>query len=232
MRLFLMHFCFIGLDFPSGSFVRHVSSLLWMQLIFTCSYGPPCLPEQHNMQLSVFLRCVHTWCYLCTKWGVVWLVGFWTFSSTTRLYRGRFPGLKSDNFTCCHTWDGARRPWLLSQLVIIVLTPTQGEWSFILFLIWMNTFSHRLKVPRYTYHNKRISLYSTWSFYSPDCPIIRGALYLSFSNYRRMVYIPQESLSSLSPFSRSSLSHSASLLDAYLSPVNLYTNSLSQVHQR
>ena len=30
----------------------------------------------------------------------------------------------SDNFTCCHTWDRAGRPWLLSQPVTL-LTPTQ-----------------------------------------------------------------------------------------------------------
>ena len=47
----------------------------------------------------------------------VWLVGFLTPLSATRLYRGRVPRLTSDNFTCtcCHTRDKAGRPWLLSQ---------------------------------------------------------------------------------------------------------------------
>ena len=33
---------------------------------------------------------------------LVCLFGFLTSSSTTRLYRGRVPRLKSDNFMCCH----------------------------------------------------------------------------------------------------------------------------------
>ena len=46
----------------------------------------------------------------------VCLVGFLTSSSTTRLYRGRAPRQERLTiFTCCHTWDRAGRPWLLSQ---------------------------------------------------------------------------------------------------------------------
>ena len=33
----------------------------------------------------------------------VWLVGFLTSSSATRLFHRRVPRLTSDNFTCCHT---------------------------------------------------------------------------------------------------------------------------------
>ena len=40
----------------------------------------------------------------------VWLVGFLTSSSATRLYRGRAPRLKPDNCTCCYTRDRAGRP--------------------------------------------------------------------------------------------------------------------------
>ena len=55
----------------------------------------------------------HEW-----KWDLfVWLVGFLTSSSTTRLYRGRIQRLTSDNFMCCHTRDRAGRPWPLSQPV-------------------------------------------------------------------------------------------------------------------
>ena len=48
-----------------------------------------------------------------------WLVGLFTSSSTTRLYRGRVPRLTSDNFMCCHTRDRAGRPWLLSQPITL-----------------------------------------------------------------------------------------------------------------
>ena len=51
------------------------------------------------MRLVTFLLC----CFCL----FVWLVGFLTSSSTTRLYRGRVSRLKSDNFTCCHTRDRA-----------------------------------------------------------------------------------------------------------------------------
>ena len=37
----------------------------------------------------------------------VWLIGFLTSSSATRLYRGRVPRLTSDNFKCSHTRDRA-----------------------------------------------------------------------------------------------------------------------------
>ena len=56
---------------------------------------------------------------------LVCLVGFLTSSTTTKLYRGRVPRLTSDNFTCCHTRDRARRPWLLVSAGHIILTPTQ-----------------------------------------------------------------------------------------------------------
>ena len=46
------------------------------------------------------------------------LFGFLMSSSATRLYRGRVPRLKSDNFKCCHTRDRAGRQCLLSQPVI------------------------------------------------------------------------------------------------------------------
>ena len=42
--------------------------------------------------------------------SLVWLAGFFTSSSTTRLYRGRVPRLTSDNFTYSHTRDRAGRP--------------------------------------------------------------------------------------------------------------------------
>ena len=48
---------------------------------------------------------------------LVSLVGFLTFSSTTRLYRGRVPRLTSGSFTCCHTRDRAGRPRFLSQQI-------------------------------------------------------------------------------------------------------------------
>ena len=45
----------------------------------------------------------------------VYLFIFFTYLSTTRLYRGQIPRLTSDNFSCCHTRDRAERPWLVSQ---------------------------------------------------------------------------------------------------------------------
>ena len=52
--------------------------------------------------------CVHSAIFVC-------LFGFLTSSSTTRLYRGPAPRQSVWQFTCCHTWDRAGRPWLLSQ---------------------------------------------------------------------------------------------------------------------
>ena len=62
----------------------------------------------------------HAQCRLITKQLeeiAVCLFGFSMSSSTPRLYRGPIPGLKSNNFTCCHTRDRAKRRWLLSQPV-------------------------------------------------------------------------------------------------------------------
>ena len=53
--------------------------------------------------------------YLTFEVGFGWLVGFLTSSSTTRLYLGQAPR----QLTCCHTWDRAGRPWLLSQPVTL-----------------------------------------------------------------------------------------------------------------
>ena len=56
----------------------------------------------------------------------VCLFGFLTSSSTTRLYRGRFPRLTFDNFKCCHTRDKAGRSYLLlSWSHYTDVTPTQ-----------------------------------------------------------------------------------------------------------
>ena len=52
--------------------------------------------------------CILRYLFVC-------LFGFLTSSSTTRLYRGRAPRQSVWEFTCCHTWDRAGRPWLLSQ---------------------------------------------------------------------------------------------------------------------
>ena len=49
----------------------------------------------------------------------VWLVGFFTSSSATRLYDGWVSRLTSHNFTYCHTRDRAGTPWLLSQPVTL-----------------------------------------------------------------------------------------------------------------
>ena len=46
-------------------------------------------------------------------------VSFLTSSSISRLYHGWVSRLASDNFTCCHTRDRARRPCLLSQPVTL-----------------------------------------------------------------------------------------------------------------
>ena len=61
---------------------------------------------------------LNDWILLCVCL-VGWLVGFLKSSSATRLYRGWVPRLSSDKFTCCHTWDRAERPWLLSQPVTL-----------------------------------------------------------------------------------------------------------------
>ena len=62
----------------------------------------------------------------------VCLAGFLTSSSTTTVllldYIADGPQDRaSDNLTCCHTWDRAGGPWLLSQQVTLywLLTPTQ-----------------------------------------------------------------------------------------------------------
>ena len=56
------------------------------------------------------------------------LFRFLTSSSTTMLYRGRVPRLRSDNFMCCYTLDRAGRPWLQSQPSHYTDTdPTSGE---------------------------------------------------------------------------------------------------------
>ena len=47
------------------------------------------------------------------------LFGFFTSSSATRLYHQQVPRLTSDNFMCCHTRDGAERPWLLSNPITL-----------------------------------------------------------------------------------------------------------------
>ena len=56
------------------------------------------------------------------------LFDFLTSSTTTRLYCGRIPRLKSDNFICCHIRDPAGRPWLLSQPITLYWhRPNQWE---------------------------------------------------------------------------------------------------------
>ena len=54
----------------------------------------------------------------------VWLVGFLTPSSTTKLYRGRVPRLTCDNFTCYLTRDSGETMTSVSAGHII-LTPTK-----------------------------------------------------------------------------------------------------------
>ena len=66
----------------------------------------------------------------------VWLVGFLTSSSTTRLYHGRGPRLTSDNFMCCHTRGRAGRPWLLSQPVTLYYTRTLLPRTRTIYLIY------------------------------------------------------------------------------------------------
>ena len=46
--------------------------------------------------------------------------------SSSRGYHGRPQDRASDNFMCCHTWDRAGRPWLLSQLVTLYCTPNKA----------------------------------------------------------------------------------------------------------
>ena len=55
----------------------------------------------------------------------VCLIGFLTSSSPTRFIADGPQDRASDNFMCCHTWDRAGRPWLLSQPVTLLLTLTQ-----------------------------------------------------------------------------------------------------------
>ena len=53
------------------------------------------------------------------------LFGFLTSSSTTRLYTGLVPRLKSDNFTCCHTTRQSGETMTSVSAGHIILTPTQ-----------------------------------------------------------------------------------------------------------
>ena len=58
----------------------------------------------------------------------VWLVGFLTSSSTTRLSRGPVPRLTSDNFTCRHTETGrGHHDFCLSRSQFTGSDPTSKE---------------------------------------------------------------------------------------------------------
>ena len=56
--------------------------------------------------------------------GKIWLVGFLTPSSTTRIYPGRVLRMRCENFTFCHTRDSGETMTSVSAGHII-LTPTQ-----------------------------------------------------------------------------------------------------------
>ena len=58
----------------------------------------------------------------------VWLVGFFTSSSITGLYRERVPTLTSDNFTCCHTQvSGETMTSVLAGHIILTQTQPVGS---------------------------------------------------------------------------------------------------------
>ena len=94
------------------------------------------------------------------------LFGFLTSSSTTRLYRGRAPRQSVWQFTCCHTWDRAGRPWLLSQPIFCRKAASLNCFFFLnKFTSFIGCNCFKIKIQIVKDNRKAVNLYGmSWNY--------------------------------------------------------------------